>query len=115
MSDNDATTIDINGYCNLRCAFCYQDLDGSELSPERVLAIAEAFLSGIAPVLPVIADAFGTILDVLMPLMPVFAQLAASIGGQLAMLRDAFAMVSWTFDSPSTRRASGNWPAFWIC
>lgn len=34
-------TIDINGYCNIDCSFCYQDLDGSELSADDVLGRIE--------------------------------------------------------------------------
>ena len=34
-------TIDINGYCNLGCEFCYQNLDGSELSEEEILKILD--------------------------------------------------------------------------
>lgn len=31
-------TIDINGKCNVECEFCYQDLDGSTLSVDEVMA-----------------------------------------------------------------------------
>ena len=34
-------TIDVNGYCNLGCEFCYQNLDGSELSEEEILKILD--------------------------------------------------------------------------
>jgi MoaA/NifB/PqqE/SkfB family radical SAM enzyme len=34
-------TVDINGSCNLECAFCYQKLDGSFLSKAKVLQIAD--------------------------------------------------------------------------
>ena len=30
------TTIDINARCNLRCVFCYQDLDGSVLPADQI-------------------------------------------------------------------------------
>lgn len=29
-------TLDINSYCNLRCEFCYQELDGSKLGEEEI-------------------------------------------------------------------------------
>jgi MoaA/NifB/PqqE/SkfB family radical SAM enzyme len=32
-------TVDINGTCNIACEFCYQDLDGSELSLDQVSKI----------------------------------------------------------------------------
>lgn len=35
-------TIDINGTCNIACEFCYQDLDGNELSKEDVLEIVRS-------------------------------------------------------------------------
>lgn len=35
-------TIDINAVCNLACRFCYQDLDGSILSKDDILGIADA-------------------------------------------------------------------------
>lgn len=34
-------TIDINGKCNIRCEFCYQDLDGSVLSEEDMFRIVK--------------------------------------------------------------------------
>ncbi len=34
-------TIDINGICNERCRFCYQDLDGSILSEEEVMRLVD--------------------------------------------------------------------------
>jgi len=35
-------TIDINGECNIACEFCYQDLDGSMLSAEKVMGYVKA-------------------------------------------------------------------------
>ena len=32
-------TVDINAYCNLRCEFCYQDLDGSILSEKEIMGL----------------------------------------------------------------------------
>lgn len=34
-------TIDVNGACNLECEFCYQELDGSQLSREEILKIVK--------------------------------------------------------------------------
>lgn len=34
-------TIDINGYCNEDCRFCYQNLDGSSLSDEEIFRIVD--------------------------------------------------------------------------
>lgn len=34
-------TIDVNGYCNIACEFCYQDLDGSHLTREEIVGIVE--------------------------------------------------------------------------
>ena len=34
-------TVDINAYCNLRCEFCYQDLDGSILPEDEILGIID--------------------------------------------------------------------------
>ena len=32
-------TIDINGICNEKCKFCYQDLDGSILSEKEIMGL----------------------------------------------------------------------------
>ena len=37
----DSLTIDINAYCNLRCTFCYQDLNGAHMTKSAILAIVE--------------------------------------------------------------------------
>lgn len=34
-------TIDINAYCNIGCEFCYQDLDGSQLSENHIYDIVD--------------------------------------------------------------------------
>lgn len=34
-------TIDINNFCNLNCEFCYQNLDGSELSKDYILDVVD--------------------------------------------------------------------------
>ncbi len=34
-------TIDINGYCNLDCDFCYQDLDGSTLPKDKLMRVVD--------------------------------------------------------------------------
>ena len=34
-------TIDINGYCNEACKFCYQNLDGSTLSEDEILKLVD--------------------------------------------------------------------------
>lgn len=37
-----AITIDINGKCNERCAFCYQNLDGSVLPIKKILELIDS-------------------------------------------------------------------------
>jgi len=41
MENYMSLTIDINGRCNIRCEFCYQDLDGSVLDTDKIFSIVD--------------------------------------------------------------------------